>query len=208
MSTAWPKTSLSSAAAASWPSSCTRARNFPDWPSASNSAGPPNSATWPASRTKIRSCAAIVCSRCAMVRTVRSANSVLITSWIVASVLTSIFAVASSRQIIFDCRSKARARQTNWRSPHEKLSPPSWTMASRPPVSRFTASSREAWRKASQSCASVRSPKRSKFSRTLPANITASCGMMARPRRRSLRPSPPMSTPSILMQPSQAFAGE
>mmetsp|Transcript_81222 Transcript_81222/g.224845 ORF Transcript_81222/g.224845 Transcript_81222/m.224845 type:complete len:313 (-) Transcript_81222:1080-2018(-) len=198
---------LSSAAPAS-PSSRTSAWNFPAFPRARSAAGVSNSATRPDSRNRIRSLLAIVFSRCAMVSTVLSTNCVLMTSWIVASVRTSMFAVASSMQMIRDCRNSARARQTSCLSPQEKFSPPSLTLASRQPGRFCTMASREAWRSAVQSWSSVRSLKRSRFSRTVPANMTASWGMIARPRRRSRSPNFAMSTPSIRIWPSPRPSGE
>ena len=59
----------------------------------------------------------IVLSRCAMVITVESLNSLRMVCWIRSSVSKSTAAVASSRMRILVFRRSARARQTNCRCP-------------------------------------------------------------------------------------------
>mmetsp|Transcript_113945 Transcript_113945/g.226720 ORF Transcript_113945/g.226720 Transcript_113945/m.226720 type:complete len:272 (-) Transcript_113945:2571-3386(-) len=196
-----PRTCLLISAAVSSPSSSTSALKRVSRPLANRSAGASYSAILPSSKKRIRSLSMIVFRRCAMVSTVRSLNSVLMTFWSVASVLTSMFAVASSRQIIRDCRSNARAKQTNCRCPTEKFSPPSCTVASRPPDKSFTTPSNEEWRSAAQISSSDLAWKRSRLSRIVPENIMASCGIIANACRRSCRPSLRTSTESINIDP-------
>ena len=86
--------------------------------------GVSNSLTSPASSTTMRSESRIVLIRCAMVMMVRLAKrgerSVV---WRRASVSTSTAAVASSRTRMLEGARRARARETSWRWPWERLEP-------------------------------------------------------------------------------------
>jgi hypothetical protein len=93
-----------------------------------------NSTALPASITITRSESMMVCSLCAIVRTVQEANFCLIVVWMNLSVLGSTLAVASSRTRILFWRNTARARQTIWRSPTLMLTPPSETWCFRQPA--------------------------------------------------------------------------
>jgi hypothetical protein len=69
---------------------------------------------------------------CAIVSTVQSTKAVRMVDWIRLSVALSTLEVASSSTRIRDDRSSARAMQSSWRWPAERLLPPSWMGESRP----------------------------------------------------------------------------
>mmetsp|Transcript_23334 Transcript_23334/g.54001 ORF Transcript_23334/g.54001 Transcript_23334/m.54001 type:complete len:207 (-) Transcript_23334:2452-3072(-) len=100
--------------------------------SASSASGSSNSTSSPASKSMIAVESMIVCSRCAIVSTVHSANISRIAFCSTASVSLSMEAVASSSASTSEWRSVARARQSNCRCPTEKFCPPSVTLCASP----------------------------------------------------------------------------
>ena len=104
------------------PASLTSLKNKPRL--STNSLGLPNSTTRPASNTTIRSLSRIVLMRCAIVMIVlllKSGERSVV--WSRASVSTSTAAVASSRTRMLEGVRRARARETSWRWPCERLDP-------------------------------------------------------------------------------------
>mmetsp|Transcript_8580 Transcript_8580/g.14774 ORF Transcript_8580/g.14774 Transcript_8580/m.14774 type:complete len:275 (-) Transcript_8580:974-1798(-) len=147
--------------------------------------GESNSATLPASITRMRSDSMIVSSRCAIVRIVDRANSSLITFWIMLSVSKSMAAVASSRHRMRELFRMALARQNNCLCPREKLAPESSTIVSNWSGSLAMLSFRWAFSSDRHSSSSDFSPKGSRFDLTVPLNMTGSCGRMANAPRTS-----------------------
>mmetsp|Transcript_3585 Transcript_3585/g.13058 ORF Transcript_3585/g.13058 Transcript_3585/m.13058 type:complete len:246 (-) Transcript_3585:1156-1893(-) len=135
-----------------------------------------------------------------MVSTVDASNATRIMRWILASVLVSMFAVASSMTSTFGERSSARAMQMSCRSPTLRLPPPSATLSS----SDVKASVNCALRTASHTRSSSNSSNGSRLYRTVPVNSTGSCGIMPILERRSFRPMLAMSTPSMTILPAAA----
>jgi hypothetical protein len=105
-----------------------------------SSSGLPNSATLPASITKILSESMTVFNRCAIVNIVHSLNLSRITPWINWSVFKSTLAVASSSTMTLALRRTALARQTNCLCPTLTLAPPSRIRVSSPPDQSDTTS--------------------------------------------------------------------
>mmetsp|Transcript_2918 Transcript_2918/g.8531 ORF Transcript_2918/g.8531 Transcript_2918/m.8531 type:complete len:294 (-) Transcript_2918:2906-3787(-) len=176
---------------------------------ASRAAGESASAHLPASMTSTRSQSMIVWSRWAMAITVAepplaSVNSLRTVSWIRASVSTSTFAVASSRTMILDCLSKARARAASCFWPADRGAPPSLITMSSPIGLASTRGARWARRSAAHTCASSCLRNGSKFSRMLPVNSTGTWGMMAMRERSWCTPRREMSMPSMTMRPASS----
>mmetsp|Transcript_15370 Transcript_15370/g.34872 ORF Transcript_15370/g.34872 Transcript_15370/m.34872 type:complete len:228 (+) Transcript_15370:104-787(+) len=141
--------------------------------------------------------------RCAIVIVVHL-KSDRMACWIVASVSASRALVASSRRRRPPSgwrRNRARAKQSNWSSPTEKLPPPSSTLLSRPPASctRFWSCD---FSMASHRSASLFCPKGSRLKRMLPVRIAGSCGITAAFSRRLCKPMLEWSTPSMTTLPA------
>mmetsp|Transcript_39764 Transcript_39764/g.100208 ORF Transcript_39764/g.100208 Transcript_39764/m.100208 type:complete len:319 (+) Transcript_39764:196-1152(+) len=170
----------------------------------SSTAGSSYSHSFPSSMTTTRSNSMMVFSRWAIANTVQSAS----TSWRVAcmsrSVSRSTDAVASSRKKIFDLRRRALPMQNSDRCPTLKFSPFSSTGACSCPGKLRTTSYRLTRFNASQTSSSVLLRKGSRLSRTVPVNITGSCGITDRRERSVCRPTLEMSTPSMNTRPFQA----
>mmetsp|Transcript_34713 Transcript_34713/g.82801 ORF Transcript_34713/g.82801 Transcript_34713/m.82801 type:complete len:280 (-) Transcript_34713:51-890(-) len=167
----------------------------------SSSEGAPHCASRPWSRTMMRLLWSTVRRRWAIVRTMLSLTSVCRMRWMRASLVGSTFAVASSRQSTRLCRNSARAKHSTWRSPTEKLEPPSATAAPSPPSMPWTSSSKVHRRRTSQISASSHAPSGSKLRRSSPENRIGSCGTMVMLRRSSRKPTLVMSTPPKQMDP-------
>mmetsp|Transcript_17451 Transcript_17451/g.46375 ORF Transcript_17451/g.46375 Transcript_17451/m.46375 type:complete len:255 (-) Transcript_17451:894-1658(-) len=139
--------------------------------------------------------------RWATVRIVAPRKSSRSTCWSRASFSTSTLAVASSKSITAPHRSSARAMQSSWRSPMEKLLPPSSTFSSSPKVGRMLAM--PALSQASWTSSSACRPVGSMFHRTVPEKRTGSWGMMVTSCLSFRRPRVEMSTEPIVMLPAQ-----
>mmetsp|Transcript_21037 Transcript_21037/g.49960 ORF Transcript_21037/g.49960 Transcript_21037/m.49960 type:complete len:336 (-) Transcript_21037:346-1353(-) len=123
-----------------------------------------------------------------------------------SSVCRSTLAVASSITITLDCRSNARARHSNCRSPTLRLPPPVATASpSAPGSARMVSSIRTCW-SASHTSSSLKLPKGSRLERMVPEKRTGSCGMIESFILRSLTPIVEMSTPSIDTLPDTSCA--
>mmetsp|Transcript_40024 Transcript_40024/g.118752 ORF Transcript_40024/g.118752 Transcript_40024/m.118752 type:complete len:312 (+) Transcript_40024:249-1184(+) len=164
--------------------------------------GSSNSARAPASKSITCDESMMVWRRCAIVRTVHSANICRIAVCSTASVSLSIEAVASSSASTEERRSVARARQSSWRWPTEKFAPPSDTLWSRPPSTARIASASCTSSSTRSSSSSSAVPKGSRLYRTVSLKSTGSCGMIASRERSCERLRREMSTPSIWIAPS------
>mmetsp|Transcript_6596 Transcript_6596/g.10886 ORF Transcript_6596/g.10886 Transcript_6596/m.10886 type:complete len:243 (-) Transcript_6596:807-1535(-) len=137
-----------------------------------------------------------------MHNTVQSRKLCRMVSWMCASVSGSTLAVASSSTSTRCRASSARPRHSSCRWPTLRSRPPSATGRPSRPGAASTRSARCTWAKASQQSASVLSSSGSRLDRTVPWKSTGSWGMIASRRRKVCRPSLPVSTPSIHIDPA------